>query len=332
MGNTTKLWGYSSSYALAQAVWGHNGTSWLPAKGLWVYDGNAWRARYSVIASTLNSNIAKTGSGASTSGSVSDVGGVSSVSGNLGSVTYSWAYLSGDGSIAPNNSAAAQPTWARSFSGVANGSTSSTVTATWRCTITDAATGANQLRDYSISFAWQNTIPAFSPFTSTYYTGSGSETVPTGASQLVIEAFGRGGFPGSFDVGSGSGGGGGGGAGRSVKTIAIGSGDWGQSLSWSISGDATISGALSVSMTAQAGGNGDILNVGGSAGSASGGDSNFTGSAGSYPNGGNAASGGGAGGGADADGTAPGGGGGGATFNGSSGGNPGSGRIKFMWT
>ena len=201
MGNTTKLWGYSGGYGQAQGLWGYSG-GWQPAKAAWVYDAGTWKGIYSVLSVTGTSNVSHGSSGASSSGGDSGSGGVTGVSGNIGSLSYSWSYLSGDGVIVPDNSAAATPTWSRSFSGVANG-TSSSASASWRCTITDAQTGATTTADISIGLQWTNTIPAFTfqrnPFPGPTSPGanSGICNAPAGANTVRIYIIGGGGQGGS---------------------------------------------------------------------------------------------------------------------------------------
>ena len=73
----------------------------------------------------------------------------------------------------------------------------------------------------------------FSPVTHVYTTGSGTETIPSGASQLIIAAWGGGGGGGN---GSGGGepdyGGGGGGGAYVAQTYSLTSSDWGKTFTY----------------------------------------------------------------------------------------------------
>ena len=135
------------------------------------------------------------------------------------------------------------------------------------------------------------TSSAFTPVTNTYNSGSGTETVPTGATQLVITAYGSGGDGAAFDVSSGGGGGGGA---YCVKTVSIVSGDYGVGLSWAVNapgsnGASSVTGTIAagaLAVSAGAGQNGGLNNVGGAGGTASGGDTNTNGDpGGAYPGG-----------------------------------------------
>jgi hypothetical protein len=186
----------------------------------------------------------------------------------------------------------------------------------------------------------------FTPVTNTYTTGSGNETVPTGATSLTLTVVGAGGSGGSSYVDFGSdiynSGGGGGGAGYSNITRAVASGDWSTTIAYSVgtSGgvSSTTTGSLAagaVSLTGGGGGAGGSADsgsggAGGTAGTASGGSTNTSGSAGG--NGSTSSSSGNAGGaGGASGGTAYGTGGDGASAPGTSGA-VGGGVIIFAWT
>jgi len=187
----------------------------------------------------------------------------------------------------------------------------------------------------------------FVPVTHTYDTGSGNETIGTGASKLTVEVWGGGGSGRYAKI---SYGGGGGGA-YSKKTLlgpfAAGS------ISWSVGAGGA---AQTVKLTdgnaggsSKAGGAGQLVNIvnvgGGAAGTAttgaggaagSGGDVNNPGGAAAAEKGGTAAGpGGGTGGAQAAPGNLPGGGGGGGDSNigaDASSGAGASGRVRFGWT
>ena len=140
----------------------------------------------------------------------------------------------------------------------------------------------------------------FSPVTHTY-SGSNvgsTETIPTGATQVIIEACGPGGSGGSATGAVNVGGAGGSGA-YSKKTLSLSSGDWGKTftLSTFVGGAGALNAAgnsssattvvnstygTSVSITANAGGAGAISPtfIGGAGGTATGGDVNTAGNVG----------------------------------------------------
>ena len=202
---------------------------------------------------------------------------------------------------------------------------------------------------------------SFTPVTRTYTSGSGTETIPTGASQVVIEVWGAGGSGGRGSTLCVSIYGGGGGSGGYVKkTFSLTSGNAGQTFNYSVgtggapntgnglpggnstSSQGTFGTAFSLTAGGGAGGTGQTVPFnGGTGGSATGGDVNTSGNpgqdgslgtGGSAPNGG-AGGAGPVGSGLPGNGTAPGGGGGGGNFsprtNGASGG---SGTVKFSYT
>jgi hypothetical protein len=137
---------------------------------------------------------------------------------------------------------------------------------------------------------------AFVPVTNTYTSGSGNETIPTGATSLTLTVVGAGGTGGNSYVDFGSdiynSGGGGGGAGYSTITRAVVSGDWGGTIAYSVgtSGGAssTTTGSVTagaVSLTGGGGSSGTSADsgsggAGGAGGSASGGSTNTSGAAG----------------------------------------------------
>ena len=181
----------------------------------------------------------------------------------------------------------------------------------------------------------------------TYNSGTAAtETVPSGASRLVIEMWGGGGAGGAGDPGTDPGGGGGGG-GYCLKSIALTAANWGQTLTYSVGaggvaggdggsstvGNTTLS--ISFTMTAVGGEAGSVSYIGsqGFGGTAVGGDTNTSGEGGGVmlrtgaasPNGGASTP--------SGNGNAPGGGGAGDRFSGSVlAGDGGSGRIKFTYT
>ncbi len=159
-----------------------------------------------------------------------------------------------------------------------------------------------------------------------YTTGSGTETVPLGATSCVITANARGG-----DGQAGSGGTpgtGGGGGGYSQKTVPV---TGGQTFSYTVNSSliTVTSAAPVVSLTANSGGHGS---AGGAGGTASGGDTNTTGQAGASITGGSSPNGGGPQGTQGAAGNFPGGGGAGGTPPSNPGGSGALPRLRFFYT
>ena len=146
------------------------------------------------------------------------------------------------------------------------------------------------------NFYGTSNTPPFTPVTNTYTSGSGNETVPSGATSLTLTVVGAGGSGGGSYTDFGSdiynSGGGGGGAGYSIITRAVASGDWSTTIAYSVgtSGgvSSTTTGSLSagaVSLTGGGGGAGGSADSGsggggGTGGTASGGSTNTSGSAG----------------------------------------------------
>lgn len=218
---------------------------------------------------------------------------------------------------------------------------------------------------------WFITGSAFTPYSNVFSGTTGGSwsnntvTIPTGATQVVIKAWGPGGS-GALSTG---GGGGGGGGGYAVKTVTLVSGDAGKTISCSVgnarlgrstsqgaglAGNSSLVPGLTSStftlsqITAASGGGGGVF-VGGTGGTASGGDTNTTGSAGSAGTGcacspqggdggasGDGSTAGGAGGFSGVPDLVGGGGGGGGDAGGvgnpGNGGAGGPGKVSFDWT
>ena len=198
---------------------------------------------------------------------------------------------------------------------------------------------------------------AFGSATHNYYSGSGTEYVPAGATSLEIQIDGGGGGGGhGYDeyygeiVGNVSmPGGGGGGGGRAILYKSISSSDWTYPMSFNVGGgggsgsaggDSWVSGSLpsgSVGVTAYGGGAG-AASTGGGAGTAAGGSVHYNGVAGTNDgNGGKSGSNadGGLGtyatGGAPIGGSSYGGGGGGGAGSGYAGAAGAPGKLVFIW-
>lgn len=147
------------------------------------------------------------------------------------------------------------------------------------------------------SGAWRQIFQAYGGASNDHASGSGNETVPTGASLLTITAHAPGGDGGAgFDDGLGDifNGGGGGGGSKVIFQIAIAAADWGQNIAWVVgvhgATDTTVFKALTngtINVTAGRGGNGADQVTPGAGGVATGGNVlNQDGTAGDTPDGG----------------------------------------------
>jgi hypothetical protein len=205
--------------------------------------------------------------------------------------------VSGSGSLTgiTNNT----PTNIGSGSGITVGASGGNISCTY--TISNSATGAPILCEGSFGF----TSAPFSGQTDTFNTaGTFTETIPSGASQVVIEVWGAsgGGGGGQSATKPFTSGGGGGSGGYSRRTIAISSGNWGKTIHTVIGasgGDASAGAASTLSsgtftMTTQnanGGGGGGTNGGGGAGGTSSGGTTNTSGNVGGPGGGGSGAGG-----------------------------------------
>jgi hypothetical protein len=296
LGYTTKFsrhlsgaWGYSTINRHLSGAWGVSPAVWENIAG-------TWTMRASTPTVTAGGGGANTSSGASTSGTAS-VGLTATPGGtNTGNLSYHWYRASGS-NYSIDNATAQNPNVSYVFSGVADGTTDSLASEQWYCVITDNVTGATYQSDNITvgPLAWQNTIPAFSPHTDVYTSGSGNATIPAGAVQVVITVIGAGGGGGGCGAYNSSqgyyepSGGGGGAGGYSQRTISL-SGDASKTLAYAVGaagapsgagGNSTVTGTLtagSVSMAGDGGGGGQNAGTtAGTGGSASGGDTNTAG-------------------------------------------------------
>lgn len=131
------------------------------------------------------SSAAGTPSGTVTSNSTSCSG-----ANGTGSYSYQW-HITGSASLTNPNSATTAVT-----SSVNGGAT---VSGTMYCTITDSSGGS--VNTNTVSWSLQNTSPSFTSAQHVYTSGSGTETVPNGATNVVIENWGPGGT-GAYGTGS----------------------------------------------------------------------------------------------------------------------------------
>lgn len=303
-----------SSFADAKGLFVYQGGSWHTLinpyvyqggyqiwKRGWVFQSGSWQPFYSTVTVSA-SNVSGSNSGASSSGSVtSNTPGTSTGGNPIGSPTFAWSYVSGDGGISPSSSSAQNPTWSETVGGAACQSSAST-SATWHVIATDPSTGAvSSAVNISISLTWNNTTSCFTPHTDTYVAGqSGTAVVPAGATSVTITAnggSGAGGFGDNDGMGTDYGGGGGGSGGWVQQTLSLNGGDTGTGISFSVGnegqvcctldgGNSTVSGSVSgggIGINAggaHAGTTGVPVGPGGSAGGASGGDTNIAGGAG----------------------------------------------------
>jgi hypothetical protein len=123
---------------------------------------------------------------------------------------------------------------------------------------------------------WRRYYIRFTGATVDYTSGSGTETVPSGATSVTITVIGAGGS-GAVNGSPGPPGSGGGGAGTAVKTLSV---SGGQTFTYNASANpkTVVNGtAPATNMSANNGTNGS---GGGAGGTASGGDNNYTGQSG----------------------------------------------------
>ena len=212
-------------------------------------------------------------------------------SGGGGGYTYAWSWSTGGANIAINSASAASTSF--TGSGMTSGST---YTGSAKCTVTDIY-GQTSSVTVSVSITRSSATQVFTNQAATV------STIPTGASQVVIEGWAAGGDggtgTGNSTTGAGEGGGGSGAGGYFRKTLAITSASWGKTIS--ISSLLTEVASLTISsgtftiptLTANKGANGGNATPdqphggspgqpgsGGLGGTASGGDVNTTGGSG----------------------------------------------------
>lgn len=299
---------------------------------------DGWIWEFSKPTAVLSGGGARTGSGASGSGTVSIDAYVTAGGVHSGNLSRKWKRSGTDNGFVIDDDTAVHPGWSKNFTGVANGSTSAGLSESWYCEVTDIDTGAVYQTDAITigPLAWQNTTPAFSAHTNTYTSGSGTEYVPYGSSSLTLKVGGGGGGGGNGWGGVDPGGGGGGGSGDyETVTRAISPSDWGAPIYWTVgAGSTTTGGTSSTTGTVTAGS--VALSAPGGARGTSGSGGGGTGGAGGAPNGVAGSAGGSGGAGAGGNGGVKAGagtGGKGGNASGSQAGASGTnGQVEFDWT
>lgn len=178
--------------------------SWVDITNIVRRNGGSWLMRYSTPDAAVGGGGAASNSGGNSAGSVAVqcYGGCSGT--NSGSISYSWAYQSGDTGYYLRDGQGQNPVLQRDFSGVANGTSSSSSVAFWRLTTTDNQTGAQSYADLTIGpFTWTNTIPAEDAISVTAADASGRSegfggftATPTASTAgLITAAGGSGSYP-----------------------------------------------------------------------------------------------------------------------------------------
>lgn len=109
--------------------------------------------------------------------------------------------------------------------------------------VPDTPTNAN-IKASAVNMSFSNYYNGvkFTATTRTYNSGSGTETIPSGASQVVIEIWGGGGAGGRGRSSNSTYGGGGGSGGYSRKTYSLSSGSWGTTFSYEVGAGGTAGG------------------------------------------------------------------------------------------
>ena len=140
---------------------------------------------------TQPSNVSGSSAAGNPSGTVTSASATCAFTKGGGTYTYEWTC---------NGCTATDPTSATTtfYATVDAGTTDS---ATAYCTGTDGVTSVNT---DTISVSLQNTSASFVSAQYTYSSGSGTQTVPAGAGNVVIELWGVGG-PGAYGTGTGTG-------------------------------------------------------------------------------------------------------------------------------
>lgn len=180
MGNTSHFRAQASGFqGLAQLVYGNKtGVGTVAAK--LIYMNSAHVLVYSTPTVSVGNTGTVNASGASSAGTASATVTASPGGNSSGSLSYSYSMPSGFYISA--GAGTTTPTVSSDFTGVGNGTTSSPVgPSTASCTVTDTVTGATYTTTFTVGpYTWQNTIPAFAPFTATDagYSGSGSYNGP----------------------------------------------------------------------------------------------------------------------------------------------------------
>lgn len=139
------------SWLPVRQVWANNNGTWTRVRAVWENNNGTWRviqASFQVDAS----NGSGSASGFSNSGLVVGSTNPVTVTGNIGSVSYSWSHLST--AQGPTPSIVGPTTSAPSFEATVTDGTQSI--SSWRVTVTDATTGSTATDDMTVTLTWTN--------------------------------------------------------------------------------------------------------------------------------------------------------------------------------
>ena len=139
----------AGTWKTVTAAYVNDAGTWKTAT-LYVKDAGTWKAaNVSLVVSGTNP-VNGSASGFAPSGNVSVVAPARSVTGNTGTVSYSWARQGP--AATPPISIANSTTNAPTFS--ANSVPDGTIDETWRCTATDAGSGSSAYQDVAVILRW----------------------------------------------------------------------------------------------------------------------------------------------------------------------------------
>lgn len=175
----------------------------------------------SVIVGTQPGNVSGSAAAGTPYGTVTSNATSCAGAKGAGSYSYTWNFYGGAATFTNPNGASTAVT--------GNVNAGSSLSGGMYCTISDGVTSVNT---NVVSWSLQNTS-SFTPVTHTYNTaGSYTETIPTGASQVVIEVWGGSGAGGAGfgPVCTGYTGGGGASGSYSRSTYSLNSGNYGQTI------------------------------------------------------------------------------------------------------
>jgi hypothetical protein len=139
------------TWVRVQTTWINNSGTWTRVRATWENNNGTWRviqASFTIDAA----NCVGSASGFASSGLVSGSISAPIITGNVGSISYSWTHLATGTGVTPNITGAsnAAPTWSATVQDN-NESFSS-----WRVTATDTTTGAVATDDITVRLTWTN--------------------------------------------------------------------------------------------------------------------------------------------------------------------------------
>lgn len=148
MSNKTLYVNNFLSWIATRFIWLNLDGTWTKVRAKWENNNGTWRCIQAALAVTA-AHAVGVDSGPGTPGTVGATT-TAVVTDAVGAITYAWTYLSGNaGTI--NSASIASPSWSAL---VADGTP---LISTWRCTVTDATTGASSSVEITVSLTWNST-------------------------------------------------------------------------------------------------------------------------------------------------------------------------------